>query len=271
MGRLAALHCVLPWTLALLLGMAAAAADEGPRLEMFDLAHRPAAELASIIAPLLDQDEAVQASGFQLIVRARPDTLEQVRDLLQRLDRAPRQLLISVRQPSRLHSAEREAAAQTEATDQALRGRVRIHGTESRSRAGAAQQIRVLEGNAAFIQAGQSVPIGERNVSIGPGGALVQDTTRYRDVTSGFYVVPRVTGEDVILDISAHRDTLNRHGGGVIDTRQAVTTVRGRLGQWIELGGSGERLADDQRGILYRSGERGESAGRIELRVQAVD
>lgn len=267
-GTAAASRRAWPWLLALLL---AASAGADSRIEIFELSQRSAAELATIVQPLLGADEAVQASGFQLIVRARPETLEQVRDLVERLDRAPRQLLISVRQPSESRAVQRERSADVEADQDGARARVRIYDTESRSREAASQRIRVLEGNAAFIEAGQSVPVGERSVTVGPGGAVVHDTTRYRDVTSGFYVVARLAGDQVVLELSTRRDTLSRHGGGVVDTRRATTTVRGPIGEWIEVGGVGEQRRREGRGVLYRSGERSATSGRVELRVELAD
>ena len=264
---------MLRWPLLALLGLllGSVGADGESRIEVFDLSQRPAAELAGIVQPLLGDGEAVQASGFQLIVRARPDTLEQVRDLVQRLDRAPRQLLVSVRQPTSSMESRQGTSGEVAADRDGVHSRVRIYATESRGREGVAQRLRVLEGHTAFIQTGQAVPVGERDVVVGPGGAVVHDTTRYRDVTSGFYVLPRLSGDDVILELSTRRDTLSRQGGGVVNTRQAVTTVRGSLGQWIEVGGSGERLGREGRGTLYRSGERSETRGRIELRVEVVE
>lgn len=257
--------------LCLLVAVPLAGAAENARIEIFDINHRPAAELVPVIEPLLAEGEAVQASGFQLIVRARPATLTQVADLLERLDRAPRQLLIRVRQPSQSRAATERRSAGIDAEPDGVRGQVRIYSTEERRREGAAQQVRVLEGHVAFVRAGVAVPVGERSIIVGPGGAHVQETTRYRDVTSGFYVLPRVVGDEVILQLAAQRDTLSRHGGGAVETRGAVTTVRARLGEWIEVGGSGEFRDTDRSGILYRSGERSEQQGRIELRVELAD
>jgi hypothetical protein len=55
--------------------------------------------------------------------------------------------------------------------------------------------------------------------------------------------VPRLNGDRVTLDISPRDDTPGSLPGSVNSTR-LVTTVSGRLGEWLELGGSvGEQSA----------------------------
>ena len=55
--------------------------------------------------------------------------------------------------------------------------------------------------------------------------------------------VPRVSGDRVTIDISPRDDTPGPLPGSV-NTQRLVTTVSGRLGEWIELGGaSGEQGA----------------------------
>lgn len=240
------------------------------QLELFALAHRPADELVPVVQPLLHEGEVVQAQGFQLIVRAAPDTLEQIRGLLARLDRAPKQLLISVRQSTSQRAMERGAGAAVRATPGDSGAKVRIYGTDDRAADGGEQQIRVLEGHAAYIDFGQSVPVGERTLVIGPGGGAVHESTRYRDVSRGFYVLPQINGERVVLHISAHRDTLSRAGGGIVNTQRAGSVVEGRLGEWFQLGGTIEHSDRSERGILYRSHERSEQQGRVAVKVEVV-
>src|SRR5690606_15777096 len=69
-----------PWPVlvALLLAMGGVRAESAPRIETFELSQRPGEELMEIVRPLLAPDEAVQADGFRLIVRARPATLEEI-------------------------------------------------------------------------------------------------------------------------------------------------------------------------------------------------
>lgn len=253
--------CLTLWRLVV------AAADL--ELEVIDLHHRPADQIVTTVQPLLQQDEVVQAHGFQLILRARPDTIAQVRTLLQHLDRAPKRLLITVRQSDSSQIVDRGANAAVQAAPGDTRARVRVYSTDDRQHGAADQQIQVLEGNPAFISFGQSVPVGERTLIIGQYGASAQDSVRFRDVTTGFYVLPQVSGDQVRLQISPHRDTLSRAGGGAVNVQRADTVVSGLLGAWIELGGT---VSSSQRGggITYRTRERSEQQGRISVKVEEL-
>ncbi len=240
------------------------------KLQVFDLKHRPAAEIAPIVQPLLNDGEVVQAHGFELILRAAPGTIEQVRALVRRLDRAPQRLLVSVRQSNSARTAARDAEARLTARPGHSSGSVRAYATNDREQGAGTQQIQVLEGNSAFISFGQSVPTNDRTVIIGPGGAAVQDSSRYQDVTSGFYVLPQIAGNLVHLRISPHRDTLSRDGGGIINTQRADTVVEGRLGEWIEIGGTVDQRSDAGGGIVYSTRGRTEQQGRIEVKVDLL-
>lgn len=240
------------------------------QLEVFDLKHRSADQVAAIVQPLLQQDEAVQAHGFQLILRARPQTIQQVRGLLQRLDRAPQRLRISVRHATSTRTVQRGTDAGVRASPGDTEVRARIYGTDERDDSAADQQIQVLEGNPAFIAFGQSVPVGERTLVIGPGGGAVHDSVRYRDVSSGFYVLPQISGERVHLRISPQREQLSRSGAGVVNVQRAATVVEGPLGEWIELGGTLEQSSVDGSGTIYRTHERSELQGRIAVKVEVL-
>lgn len=255
-------------TLWLLICARALAADT--RLEVFDLKHRPADQLVATVQPLLAEDEVVQGHGFQLILRARPQTIDQVRTLLQRLDRAPQRLRISVRHTADVSNVRRGVAAGGRVKPGEGEVRVRVYGTDDRQDSSASQQIQVLEGNPAFIAFGQSVPVGERTLIIDHGGGTVHDSVRYRDVTSGFYVLPHVVDQRVHLRISPRRETLSPSGAGVVDVQRASTVIEGPLREWIELGGTLDRSAEEGRGIVYSTTGRSLWRSRIAVKVDVL-
>lgn len=67
-----------------------------------------------------------------------------------------------------------------------------------------------------IVRVGQSVPVHERQVRrVVINGQVVEqvvDATQYRDVTTGFYVLPRLSGDRVTLDVSPQRETLSEAG-----------------------------------------------------------
>jgi type II secretory pathway component GspD/PulD (secretin) len=78
------------------------------------------------------------------------------------------------------------------------------------------QRIQTLEGGQAYISSGQS--------------------RTYAQAGTGFAVMPRISGNNVTLDIAAQQEAFTR--GGAVQGGRAVSTVSGRLGEWLELGGS---------------------------------
>jgi len=156
--------------------------------------------------------------------------------------------------------------------------RSRIDSTRSLDADRNTQSVRVLEGSRAFINAGQSIPVPQRQVvRTMVNGQLVErfgNTVEYRDVTTGFYVVPRLAGDRVTLEINPQRDTLanpeQNLPRGSVNIQQAATTVSGRLGEWIEVGGIVQRVANQQTAILGSTRELSRDNRQILLKVDEI-
>ncbi|MDD4930069.1 MAG: hypothetical protein PHP85_12455 [Gallionella sp.] len=248
--------------ISLLLALAFSA--EAYDLEIIELRHRSAGELIPTIRPLLDRDEMVSGMNYQLILRASPRSIEQIRRLLDSIDTMPRRLKITVLQDvdsvtvSRLTEVSgsvglgRNARLTLPGTVRMVPGQdslnARIESRQSFEDDKKTQQLQVLEGNRALVRTGQTVAVPERQVVQSAWGTQVIDSTAYRDVASGFYVLPRINGDRVVLEISAQNDALppnqNPYPGGgypAVRIQNTTSTVSGRLGEWIVLGGMGEQ------------------------------
>jgi hypothetical protein len=91
-----------------------------------------------------------------------------------------------------------------------------------------------------------------------------------QDVSGGFYVVPRLQGDSVMLEILQHDDRLAR-GRGMVSTQSTGTVVRGRLGEWLQLGGI-DTTTDSSQGGLGRSVSGQDSELReISVKVDCLD
>jgi hypothetical protein len=160
--------------------------------------------------------------------------------------------------------------------DDALRARIDSTRTLDSDRN--TQNLQVLEGSSAFIRTGQSVPVRQplvtRTIINGRVVENVSNTVEYRDVTTGFYVLPRLAGDRVTLDINPQRDTLARPEQnlprGSVNVQQASTTVSGRLGEWIEVGGVVQGVANQQTVILGGTREVSRDNRRILLKVEEI-
>jgi type II secretory pathway component GspD/PulD (secretin) len=177
-------------------------------------------------------------------------------------------LVISVRQDADSRSERAAASAGIVLSP----GNSRVGGTitdsASQGRDNISQQVRTQEGTPAYIGAGSSVPVIARTVQRTVNGVVVQETVTPRDIVSGFYATPRVNGDTVFLDISTQRDTPGNLGAGSANVNRMSSTVSGKLGQWIEVGGVNQSSASESSGILSRSSDAGQSTRRVFLRVE---
>jgi type II secretory pathway component GspD/PulD (secretin) len=281
--------------LALLLAAGCAAAQEAV-LEVIPLRHRTAAELIPIIQPLLVRDGSVSGFQGQLIVRTTPANLAEIKRILASVDTAPRQLIITVRQDADLDQS--RSAAEVSGSVGGDRGRVTVPGGPD-SRGGSVvlregdasvrlqvlegsrslsdrntQSVRIMEGREAFVRIGQSMPVRERQVQRSVvGGRVVEqvvETTQFRDAATGFYVLPRISGDRVTLDISPQRETLSKQPHGGMNVQSMATTVSARLGEWVEIGGIGMDASGQQSVLLGRTATASRSSGRVLVKVEEV-
>ena len=129
------------------------------------------------------------------------------------------------------------------------------------------QIIYTLDGQQAFIQTGQVVPIAERRVDV---YGHVREGVRYQQATSGFYVLPRLAGEQVILEIRAHDTSVERHGRASFQTQQADTVLRGQIGAWLPLAGVSQTQQRSRQGVLYYSKRETVQDAQLYIRVDVV-
>lgn len=252
------------------LGLAISAPVAAQSLEIIELRNRPAEQIIPVVQPLLERGGTVSGSGFQLIVRTSTANLAQIRQVVASLDRAARQLVIQVRQDAEARDSRFAAGAGVVLQPGNSRAAGTIVDSAAQGRDNLAQQIRTQEGSPAFIRTGTSQLVQSRTVTRTVNGVVVQETATPRDILSGFYATPRVNGDTVFIDISTQRDTPANLGPGSANVSRAMSTVSGKLGQWIEVGGSNQSRSSESSGILARSSEAGALDSRIYLRVDDV-
>jgi type II secretory pathway component GspD/PulD (secretin) len=227
--------CLKGSLLAVILMLTCLSVAWSQQLEVIDLHNRTAAEVLPVLQPLVESGGALTGQDYKLFARVSKANLAQLRQALASIDRQPRSLLISVRNATR-QDIEREQVGVAAQVGQG-RGSVSVLATESGStRQGeGVASVRVLEGNAASIANGQSVPVVTSVLARGGSRPLVAGTLEYRQLSSGYLVTPRVNGESVTLQIDQQSQRAGDRGG--IATQSLSTQASGRLGAWIELGG----------------------------------
>lgn len=250
-------------------------------LEVINLKHRSAEELIPIIRPLLDRDEMVSGMNYQLILRASPRNIEQIKRLLDGIDTLPRRLKITVMQDVDSETLARLTEVSGRAGKNAriiLPGgagqdnlNVKIISTRSLEDDKKTQQLQVTEGNRALVRTGQNVALPQRQVVQTAWGTQVIETTQYRDVASGFYVLPRVHGDNVTLEISTQNDSLAPDQPAGIRVQNTASTVSGRLGVWIVIGGLDRLSSTDNATITSRSTSSRNEQRNVLIKVDEVD
>lgn len=239
--------------------------------EVIPLGYRSAAEIIPILQPLVPPPGVVTGLYTTLVVKTDHETLQAIKQILSDLDRAPRNLMVTVRHgiSDNLHRSgiDSDIVLSTQGSET----NVRVYDSRTTTDGQDMQRVRVLEGHEAFIQFGESVPLAQRSLIVFGNTVTVQDSIQYQDVTSGFYALPRVNGDRVVVHISPHRQKLNVMGGGQIDVQQAATTVSGRLGDWLLLGGTTNEAEQDQYGTVYSTRSYESNTHSLYLRVELTD
>jgi len=250
-------------------------------LEIIELQSRPMEEVLPIIRPFVASDGAVSGMNNQLILRTSPDSLRDIRAILNRIDRPPRRLLISVRHGQHSNGQAGGISADINAMigkrakvivgQPVADGTVRLQGlnADTRSENNLINSIQTIEGKPAFIATGESIPVTTHR-SIGDGYyPHYRSDTRYYGATAGFYALPRLNGQHVTVELTPH---LNRPGRtpDSFEVMQAATSVSGRLGEWLNLGGTLQSQSNRQRDIGFSASSRQTQEHNIWLKVEEI-
>jgi hypothetical protein len=234
----------------------------GDEIAVIPLRHRTLDQVLPVLQPLLDREGALSGMNGSLIVRSSPENIEQIRQVLSAIDTASRMLLISVRQDNGDEAVLRGRGGRTAAG-------VTLEDTQRREYDNVLQRVKTLEGNPAYIAIGQSVPIPSGHATVTPGGVVIQNTVTMQEYSTGFTVVPRISGERVTLEIGTAKDRALGYGGAA-RTQGMATTVSGRLGEWIDLGGVGQTIVRDERSMASGAAGTRSRTATIQVRVDEV-
>jgi len=179
-------------------------------LEVISLRYRTADQVLDTLRPLVEPGGVLTGQGNQLIVRASAANIAQIRRALDAIDRPQRRLQVSVRFDDAGEASRRELGASGTISNRGAR--VEVRGEDSQARLGesADQRVQVMDGGRATILTTQARPV-------------------LPEATSGFEVVPRVSGGTATVEIFASR------AGST--TTSSITS--GPLGEWFELGAIG--------------------------------
>jgi type II secretory pathway component GspD/PulD (secretin) len=255
-------------------------------LEVIPLKYRTAEDVIPVLTPMLAREGSLSGLRGQLIVRTTPQNLGEILRVLTAIDTPLRRLLITVAQDVSREGTRYggEVALRTDDSlrltlprgSQSPRPGVEVYALDARNTDSlrVVQTVQVTDGNTAYVQAGRSTPVQQQTVTRSVvGGRVVEqvtDSVNYRSASTGFYVVPRVAGDRVTLDVSSQREALMRHVPGMVDGQLVVTTVAGRLGEWIDVAVTGEQRGNERDGLLGRAGSARTENRSVVLKVEEI-
>ncbi len=209
-----ACHSLIVLSLVLLL--ATPLAVGAPENHVFELENRPAADVVPQLRNLYGDGIQLSPDGQNLMVRAEPEELAEIKSLLKQIDQPVRQVRLSLRHRQvTSRDGNRNTGSRTYSTTQA----------STRSLVVQDRQIaRISSGRIARL------PVAAR------GGKDPMVILEEVDMTSGFLVRPSVLSDDQVeLHITAIRNEPIK-GRPDYETAGVVTIRRVNPGEWVPLG-----------------------------------
>ncbi len=243
-------------------------------MEVIPLQSRPASELQPLISPLLEPSEHLIANGSNLIVKARPARIKEIKKLISKLDTRLHNLIITVMQ-SRTQTAQSlnsggDIRISYGVNNRYSRPSAEIRGrfaqTEGLNNTDSTQVIKTLEGTPAYIKTGTDHPVHDVTIyDTAYGSPAVSTNTRYIETSTGFIINPRLTGQRVTMEISPWSDNMDNRRN--INTQSASSTISVNLGVWVELGGITEQQESSSSGNISHSYTTKNKRTRILIKV----
>lgn len=238
--------------IALMLGTLAAA--QPTELKVFQLSNRPAASAVETVRPLLSPAGTVLADEQtnKLIVRDTPENLAQVEKLLQSIDVAAPQVMITI-----AFEGSTDSSGTNLSGGYSSRGpNFNASGRDSQSSSRGVQKLMVMSGEEGHLVTGSQLTYVQPYWTLTQQYGLVPPGVVFQNVTTGFAVKPRVVGDVVTVEVAPWMSYQSDRGPGQITFSEAATTVRLKSGDTIQVAGG------SQSGGRSSSGAGGGAAGR---------
>ncbi len=254
----------------------------------------PAEKLVPVLQPMLGPEDRITPFRNKLIVRAPRHRQDNILELLEELDRPLRNILISVRYGNsasaessardvdvRYRDADRgvriDAGAQPDdqvvvykgsSRDDKIQVRAVSKNRFSTENENTLSQIRVLEGTQGFLQVGKEMPQNQF-VLLHPAG--FGNTTEYRMVGSGIYVVPQIVKDKVRLELFTSQQKPQSDNRNVIEKTDAQSVLLVEPDVWTPFAGTNTSVQSQGSGKVYSTRDLQQGNKALELKVTILD
>ena len=224
-----------------LLSLVSASILADNKIETIQLNHRLAAEVLMEVQPFLPAGATARATNDFIILKASPNVINDIKQLINQLDTPAQSLTISVLKTDEVLSdnqrtqIDADVAVNEQGADAAVA--IRHWSTNNSSNRDQHYQARGIAGRPVNISTGQALPQKEQFLILNAHGDLaVQTTTTYIDINNGFQAVARILpNHHVSIEIYPKFATFSKRNG-VISQSQMFTSISGPVGKWLEIG-----------------------------------
>lgn len=251
-------------------------------IHYFDLKNRPAEEVIPLLQPLLQEDEAISGTGYQIFIKTSEHRKQQISDLISTIDKAIKTFRISVTNDE--YTAHRENNIEGSITARKGDAEVRVgrypsdqpgvtlnvdtRNTEGKSKN--MQFVQVQEGKPAFVskESLHIIPI-YSYVQRANGDFLIEHNQLSPTKQDGFYVIARsADGKSANVNIQSTSSNRRTYQGYGQNQTYVDTTVRIPLGEWFEIGGNKDTSESESTGVLYRTKKNQQRNQNIFLKIE---
>ncbi len=238
------------------------------QVQIFQLQHRSAEGVIEKIKPLLLEGERISAAESHLILIASPATLNAVEQLLAQYDRPLRQYLVQIRWLDGVVEGSGQLGYDAASGQSRVPSAGVLLGTGQRL---SGQQLRVSEGEQAFISTGQDIPYNAKWAAwSGRYSSGYSSEIDFQRIRSGFSVLVRSVGRQRLqVDLIPQLMSAERQSGGratILNLDRLATSIKLEPGTWLDLAGA---LPASSAGLQILSGLDGPlpAGRRLQLRI----
>jgi hypothetical protein len=228
------------------------------------LKHRTASELLPQLQAFIPEDATISAYQNTLLLKSDRQTWDDINSLLTQLDTPLQSVIVTVARSSddlsHQHNARDQITVEVGDTPR-VEAEISRWSTHHDNKQNAQFRSRGIAGHPISISLGQDIPIQQQIVFIGPRGVYVDNNTQYISASSGFQAVPYLY-DDNHVKVEIH-PFYSRYSANtqLFHRTTALTTVSGKIGEWIEVGYIGQQAHQSKQGVTsyHSDGQQSES------------
>lgn len=228
-------------------------------LEIINLNYRPAKDILPILTPLLEKNGTISGEKYVLFIRTSAKNLSDLKKAIATLDADLRQLRISIMQESASNMKRHGfSVSSTSKKTNAI-----VYSTKEKTNKSNQQMIQVTEGQWATLQTGMSLPELTRTKN---SNGTITESLEYKTIITRLKIQPILQGDNINVKVTSFTGKKNSHKSKTL--QGLSTSVKGKVGQWIALGGITTPSSNQQSGYIFSTQHIAESNKQIFIKVE---